>query len=136
MKPSLRLHHGGISVKNMEESIAFYQDVFGFEIDTRNDVTEDFRITHMKLGDSYIELFWLKDHKDLPEHSKGLDTDLSVIGTKHIAFETDDPEAVYSHLESKGVEMVTELRTDNPDYKYFFFKDLNGILLEVVGRKS
>jgi len=52
MKPSLRLHHGGISVKDMEQSIAFYRDVFGFEVDTQNEVSDEFRITHMKLGSS------------------------------------------------------------------------------------
>lgn len=135
MNPSLRLHHGAISVKDLEQSIAFFRDVFGFEIDTQIDVSDDFRITHMKLGDSYIELFWLKEHQALPEHAKTLDTDLSVLGTKHIAFVTDDAEAMYERLVSKEVEMVSEVRSDNPEYKYFFFKDPNGILFEFVQHK-
>lgn len=135
MKPSMRLHHGGISVKDMDQSIEFYRDVFGFEVDTETNVSDDFRITHMKLDDSYIELFWMRAHRELPEHARTLDTDLAVIGTKHMAFETDDAEAMYAFLISKGVEMVSDLRTDNTDYDYFFFKDPNGILLEFVSRK-
>ena len=135
MKPSIRLHHGGISVKDLDQSIAFYRDVFGFEVDTETVVSDDFKITHMKLDNSYIELFWRRDQQDLPDHAKMLDTDLSVIGTKHIAFETDDPETLYQHMVDKGVEMVSEIRRDNTDYNYFFFKDVNGILLEFVQRK-
>lgn len=135
MKPSIRLHHGGISVKDMNQSIAFYRDVFGFEVDTETIVSDDFHITHMKLGDSYIELFWVREHRELPEHAQALDTDLAVIGTKHMAFETNDAEAMYTFLISKGVEMVSDLRRDNTDYNYFFFKDPNGILLEFVQHK-
>ncbi len=136
MKPSIRLHHGGISVKDMEQSITFYRDVFGFDVDTQLDVSDDFSITHMKLGDSYIELFWHRNYRELPAHAQSLDTDLPVIGTKHIAFETDDLEGMYKWLVSQGVEMVGDIRSDNPGYTYFFFKDINGILLEFVQPKT
>lgn len=135
INPSIRLHHGGLSVTDMEESIAFYRDVLGFVVDTEFDVNEDFKIVHMRIEDFYIELFWLRGHKELPESSKMLDTDLAVMGTKHIGFETNDIEGMYQMLISKGVEVAGEIRLDNPYYKYFFFKDPNGILLEFVSRK-
>lgn len=133
--PSIRLHHGGISVKNMTESIAFYRDVLGFVVDTEFDVNDEFKIVHMRNDDFYIELFWLREHEGLPESSKVLETDLAVLGTKHIGFETSDIEAMYELLMSKGVEMEGGIRMNNPYYKYFFFKDPNGILLEFVSRK-
>lgn len=136
MNPSIRLHHGAISVNDMDESIAFYSKVLGFVVDTEFDVNEDFKIVHMRIDDFYIELFWLKEHKELPESSRALDTDLAVMGTKHIAFETGDIEGMYEMLISKGVEMAGEIRLDNPYYKYFFFKDPNKILLEIVQRRD
>lgn len=135
INPSVRLHHGGLSVNDMDESIAFYRDVLGFVVDTEFDVNEDFKIVHMRIDDFYIELFWLKGHQALPEASRELDTDLAVMGTKHIGFETSDIEGMYEALVSKGVEMATEIRLDNPYYKYFFFKDPSGILLEFVSRR-
>lgn len=135
MKPSMRLHHCAISVKDMAESIAFYRDIFGFEVDTQIEVNEDFQITHMKLDDSYIELFWVRGATELPEHARSLEADLAVIGTKHMAFATDDVAGMYRYLASKGVELLGEVRADNPDYQYFFFKDINGVLMEFVSRK-
>ena len=136
VSPSIRLHHGAVSVKDMEESIVFYRDVLGFTLDTEFDVNEDFTIVHMKMDDFYMELFWLKDHKELPESSKTLERDLAVMGTKHIGFETDDIEGMYEMLISKGVEVEGGIRLNNPYYKYLFFKDPNEILLEFVQPRS
>lgn len=134
IRPSLNLHHGALSVRSMEESIAFFRDVFGFEVDTQVEVNDGFKIAHLKLGSNYIELFELANAQALPEHANSLNSDLRVIGTKHIAFETDDAEAMYEFLVSQSVKMETEIM-DHPDYKYFFFKDPNGILMEFVSRK-
>lgn len=115
MKPSMSLHHGAISVRDMDQSIAWYEDVFDFKVDTVTNVSDDFRISHLKLGRSYIELFWKRGHQEIPKFATELDSDLDVLGTKHIAFETDDAESMREYLNSKRVELICEIGLDNCD---------------------
>ena len=136
MRPQFELHHCGLSVVDLDQSMSFYCDVLGFEADTVTEVNEDFKIVHMKKGGSYIELFWLRGSAALPEHAARLNDDLAVIGTKHMAFITEDIFAMHGWLVEKNVQVESEVMTNNEDYNYFFFKDPNGILLEMVERKD
>jgi hypothetical protein len=45
-----------------------------------------------------------------------------------------NPEAVHAELTRRAVAGLTPI-FDGPYYKYFFFKDPDGILLEMVSRK-
>jgi len=126
------LHHAGISVADLDASIAFYRDWFGFEVDSHAVIREGFEIVHLRKGGDYIELFWLADSEPAPASAAALETDLKVIGTKHMAFGTDDPEAAHRALVDGGVEVMSEVLTGSTGYQYFFLKDPNGILLEIV----
>ena len=70
----------------------------------------------------------------LPEHAVEHERDLGVVGTKHVAFGTANPEAVHAELERRAVAGLTPI-FDGTYYKYFFFKDPDGIVLEIVSRK-
>lgn len=58
-------------------------------------------------------------------------SDLKTIGMKHIAFHVDDIEESYTLLKNKGVTMETGISEAGFGGKYFFFKDCNGILIEM-----
>ena len=54
----LRPHHCGISVPNLEASIAWYRDVLGFSVDARGHIKKaQAEVAFMKHGNFYIELF-------------------------------------------------------------------------------
>ncbi|RME61941.1 MAG: hypothetical protein D6782_13170 [Alphaproteobacteria bacterium] len=132
----VNLHHAALSVADMERAIAFYGDVFGFRVDTR--VTADdgsMEIVHLRKGDRFIELFCHRDPLPLPDHAADLGLDVRTIGTKHLAFATDDPHGTHAALAARGVDGLTAVH-EARYYYYFFLKDPDGITLEIVSRKT
>ncbi len=131
--PNITLHHGALAVTNLERSLEFYKRVLGFEVDTEVKLPDgSLDIVHIKRGNDYLELFCHKDATELPQHSRDTMTDVQIAGTKHIAFSTDEPEGVHQYLNEQGVDDLTEIFDNNPYYKYFFFRDPDGIALEIV----
>lgn len=131
----LSLHHGALSVSDMARSIEFYEATFGFTFDTRVIVDGGaLEIVHLRKGRSYLELFCRAGAKPLPEHAMNPDLDYQVLGTKHLAFDTADPAAVHAELKRLGVAGLTPVY-DGTFYKYFFLKDPDGIVVEIVSRK-
>lgn len=136
-RPPARLHHGALSVSDLERSVEFYNRVLGFKVDTQV-TTEDslMDIAHLYNGSDYLELFAHKNCKPLPDFAKSNDSDLRVVGAKHVAFETPDLEAFHKYLSELGVDGLTEIFDNNPYYDYFFFRDIDGIPIEIVRRRG
>ena len=123
----LRPHHCGISVPNLEASIAWYRDVLGFSLDTRGHIEKaKADVAFMKQGNFCIELFEVKGAEPLPDSRRHPDSDVAVHGTKHIAFEVQDLAKLMAHLKQHGVEIVTE----HPYNGYI--RDNSGILVEFM----
>lgn len=124
-------HHIAFTVSNTEESINWYQDKLGFEVIHKYN-KHSMEITQLKLDDVRLELFcYGKDTKPLPDYRKTLMDDLHVIGTKHLCIEVDDLDDTIKELQSKGVKFATEIDTAGFGGRYIFFKDCNGILIEL-----
>ena len=132
----INLHHAALSVSDMERSIAFYREVFGFNVDTRV-IADDqsMEIVHLRKGDRFIELFCHRDPLPLPDHAADIGLDLRTIGTKHLAFATADPHGVHAALRACDIAGLTDVH-EARYYYYFFFQDPDGITVEVVSRKS
>jgi catechol 2,3-dioxygenase-like lactoylglutathione lyase family enzyme len=132
----VQVHHGALSVSNMAASIAFYETVLGFKVDTRIVVMDgQLEIVHLMKDGSCLELFAYRNAAALPVHARDNDTDIPVIGTKHVAFGTDHPKGLHAWLQQHQVAGLTDI-FEGPDYRYFYFKDPDGITLEVVSRKG
>lgn len=84
-----------------------------------------------------IELFSVKDFNPLPEYRKDLLFDLKTLGVKHFAFKTENIEEIYICFKnSKTVELATELRKGGSGLRYFFVKDPDGILIEIIEKMA
>jgi len=100
-------HHGGVSVPDLDDSIAWYCEKLGFEVEKRfhaPPIPADIAI--LKNGDLRMELFCLKEATPLPEDRRTPNLDLRTHGNKHVAFGIDDVEAFAKILEKRGVDIV------------------------------
>lgn len=76
-------HHTAFTVRNMDESINWYQDKLGF-ITAHRYNKHGMEIAILELDKVRLELFcYGQETKPLPDYRKDLMDDLHVIGTKH-----------------------------------------------------
>ena len=123
-----KMLHTCLRVENLEKSIAFYQDAFGFKELRRRDFPDHaFTIVYLGLdGDDYeLELTYNYDHGayDLGD------------GYGHIAISVSDLEGLYEKHKAAGYD-VTDLK-GLPGFppSYYFIKDPDGYKIEVIRDK-
>lgn len=123
--------HVGISVGNMEESLAWYKKNLDFEL-----VKDDYvpplgaRICFIRNGDFEIELFRYDSPKPIPEDRLVPNTDLQTIGTKHVAFEVPDMKALKEKFVANGVDIAHEVIMEGNNV--MFVRDNSGVLIEFI----
>ena len=123
--------HVGVSVGNMEESLAWYKKNLDFEL-----VKDDYvpplgaRICFIRNGDFEIELFRYDSPKPIPEDRLVPNTDLQTIGTKHVAFEVPDMKALKEKFLANGVDIAHEVMMEGNNV--MFVRDNSGVLIEFI----
>tara|TARA_R100001086_G_scaffold238676_1_gene163580 strand:+ start:81 stop:506 length:426 start_codon:yes stop_codon:yes gene_type:complete len=137
----INIRHTGIVVKDMEKSINFYVNNFGFEV--KKDQVEQgkyidvflgidnlkVRTVKMSLNNNHmIEL--LKFHSHPSEGNASFITD---IGCSHFAMTVRDADSLYEKLKKQNIDIINKPRL-SPDglVKVFFCKDHDGTWLELV----
>ncbi len=128
-----RFIYTGIRVKDMDESIRFYTQVFGMQVtDPRQKTPQtdgDVVILKSPAGDQLLELNWYAEGSRFgPPYVNGEDLD-------HIAFDVDDLDAAVAELSGKGVEVVIRPGEIGGGWREAFVKDPNGIWIELLQRK-
>lgn len=87
----------------------------------------------IKLEKMILEIFHYKEKEELPEHSKELGKDLKTIGNKHFALGVKNIIKAKEFVEindlSESEIIINKGRLGKP---YFFIKDPNGILMEII----
>lgn len=120
----LKLDHVGVVVKDMEESIRFYKEAFGWEeCGGRED--ERVRIVYLKSGDNVIEL--------LKYASENVDRNWGVVD--HIAFTVNNLDMEIERLKGIGAKMILDEPKDIGDKRVMFFNGPSGERLELVEYK-
>ena len=115
------LDHIGIYVKDLERSLKFYSDVFGFPEHHRF-VAGVSKIAVLDIGKGLLELI---QRPDAPaEAPKGR--------WSHVAFHVDDYEGLVSKLEGMGIELRKVTLEDGS--RIAFFKDPDGHDIEIMER--
>ena len=129
----MKISHIALSVSNLSRSIAFYRKHFGLRLAAKFRHKEiGLTIALLKKGDITLELFEFKKHKPLPRYRKGLDSDLRTLGVKHICLEAKNIAKIYGQFKRSGVSLATDLRVFDNGARYFFLRDPDGILIEIM----
>ncbi|OUL19738.1 hypothetical protein BV378_31430 [Nostoc sp. RF31YmG] len=120
------IHHIAIICSDYERSKKFYVEVLGFPIiqetfrDRRNSYKLDLRVGE----NTQIELFSFPNPPQRPSNPEAC-------GLRHLAFAVDNIEQTVIELQSQGIE-VEDIRIDEITGKKFtFFKDPDGLPLEI-----
>jgi glyoxylase I family protein len=131
----MNLGHIAISVSNIKRSTAFYSKFFNLRLAE----TYAFKDKGMKMamlrGSFTLELFEFANRKPLPSYRKALGTDLQTLGVKHFSVETKDIVGAYKKFKSARVKFATPMSTFANGARYFFVKDPDGILVEIMELK-
>jgi glyoxylase I family protein len=97
-----RIDHVEITSGDLERSIRFYQEMFGFVLKERikPSLPEIKEIAFLTLGDTMIEMLTFKN---AAPPSSG-----PQIGFRSMAIEVDDMDLAIKYLKGKGVEVLRE----------------------------
>ena len=125
-------HHLGVSVPNLEESIQWWQDVLGFELESRGHIpTIPANIAFVKNGPMRVEIFETPNANPLPEGRRVPDEDIKTHGNKHISFATADVFALAEVLKERGADIVW-VKDFGDGRANIFLRDNAGNLIEFV----
>lgn len=124
----MKFLHTSITVRHMDESLAFYTEVLGLEFERRRTIPEnhaEIAFVHDPVSGARVELtHW--DGKDELEPGEQLD---------HLAFEVDDLDRFLLKLRSKGVRVAKEpFRLSGGTNRLAFILDPNDIWIELIER--
>lgn len=102
---ALKVDHIGIAVKNLEETLGFYRDVLGLELQG-TEVVEDqkVKVAFLPVGDTEIEL--LESTSEDGPIAKFIEKNGE--GIQHIAFRVDNIQEAIEYMQSKGMKMIDE----------------------------
>jgi methylmalonyl-CoA/ethylmalonyl-CoA epimerase len=125
-------HHLGVSVPNLDEAIAWYERVLGFELERRiriESIPADVAI--IRNGPARIELFEAENAAPLPEGRRMPDEDIRTHGNKHASFACSDVVALADELRARGADIVW-VKEFGDGRANCFLRDNAGNLIEFV----
>ena len=134
---SISPHHVGISVPNLEESVAWYENMFGFKVIARMSQDDYPKMTRaiMQRDDCYIEVFQVVGSKPIPEYRKDAAADVRVHGIKHFSFQVEDVYTAVESLKAKGAN-ITMGPVESPRSTFAFISDNAGNNFEIIKYKQ
>jgi methylmalonyl-CoA/ethylmalonyl-CoA epimerase len=130
------IEHIGIAVKNIEESIKYYENILGFKCYALEEVIEQkVKTAFFMVGETKIELLESTD----PEGPIGKFIEKKGEGIHHLAFAVKGIESALSEMESKGVQLIDKLPrkgAEGLDIAFLHPKSTAGILTELCENKN
>ena len=126
-----KVEHVAIAVKDIDQAMQLYLDVFGLELE-ETEVFEEYhaKVALLRLGDCLIELI----QGTIPESEYTKFVEERGEGLHHICFEVDDIEKALREIEKKGVTLVDSTSKRGHQGSKIAFLDpsgANGVLLEL-----
>ncbi len=116
--PLVGLCHVALNVPDVEESLAFYRDAVGLQVEWQPDADN----VYLTSGRDNLAL-----HKSAPSSDAG--------ALDHIGFALPDAEAVdrwASYLESRGLTLEKQPKSHRDGARSFYVRDPSGILVQFI----
>ena len=110
-----------IAVNNMEESLTFYQEIVGLSIVKQFKAGPEVEICFLGDGETKIELICDPNHK-ITKSIEGIS----------LGFEVESVDEKIKLLMEKGLQVDSGPFQPNPQVKFFFLKDPNGVSIQFV----
>lgn len=110
-----------IHVKNMEESLAFYQNVVGLKLMNRFNAGPGMEISFLGEGETKLEVICSEKFQSFNPGNGAC-----------MGFKVESLDAAYNMVKEKGYEIIHEPFQPNPQVKYFIFSDPNGYKVQFV----
>lgn len=125
-----KLNHVALSVPDLQESIDWYADIFGFEVLSRLTIPHNgVNLVFIGNGEFTIELLEVPGASPLPAERSHPDEDNQTHGVKHICVAVEDNVAFVKRLREKNVKVVFEPE-GMPSY-CAFINDPTGNIIEI-----
>jgi methylmalonyl-CoA/ethylmalonyl-CoA epimerase len=129
MKPT-HIEHIGIAVKNLEDSISYYENVLGLKCYAIEEVKDQkVKTAFFMVGQTKIELLESTD----PEGPIGKFIEKKGEGIHHLAFAVENLPEMLSQAESKGVQLIDKQPrrgAEGLDIAFLHPKSTFGVLTE------
>lgn len=109
-----------ITVKNMEESLNFYQEIVGLPLNARFGAGPGVEISFLGDGETKVELIC----NDQVENGD--------IANISLGFSVTSLEEKISFLNERGIRIHSGPFTPNPHTRFFFVQDPNGLKIQFV----
>jgi lactoylglutathione lyase len=110
-----------LTVKDMEESLKFYQDIVGLPLVRRFSAGPAGEIAFLGDGDTKVELICNDQTKEV-----NIGSEIS------LGFGVDSADEKIEFLGKEGIELHSGPFSPNPHVKYFFILDPNGLKIQFV----
>lgn len=110
-----------LAVKDMEESLKFYQEIIGLKLNARFAAGPQMEIAFLGEDETKIELTCNKAHQDI---NAGQDISWG--------FEVESLDKTLALVKEKGIEVQGGPFQPNPHTKFFFVRDPNGMKIQFV----
>lgn len=110
-----------INVKNMDESVAFYNEILGLSVDKRYTPAEGIEIAFLGSGETKFELIYNGHLKDI-QFSNCVST----------GFAVESVDEYIEYLDGKGIAVLEGPFEPAPHIKFFYVSDPNGYRIQLV----
>jgi len=113
-----------LTVKNMEESLEFYQEIIGLSVNQRFQAGPNMEIAFLGQGETKIELICNKEAKEINmgEHIS-------------LGFEVSNLDEMMDRVKERGITIHSGPFQPNPNVRFFFILDPNGLKIQFVESK-
>lgn len=135
----IKIHHCEITVRDLDESIKFYQEALGLKLvgKAEQTVTREGGLKNVKMKLAFLDVNG--NTLELIEYikPKGKESNLNPwdTGAQHVAFEVKNIHEMYDDLKKKGVNFLSppiDHKDGEIDVTWTYLKDPNGALVELL----